>query len=245
MLGPDLLLFRSTLMLKPARHGSRHALHQDVAYWPLEPPTLVTVSIALSASDSENGCIQVIPGQPPVAGRRVGQHRPRRRRRDDRPQRRGCLGIARRATAGGECGAVPQQHRARVGTPPLGPPPPHRAVRVLPAARALRTLGPATAGAGVSSRSRLGGTQQLHVAGRVVPRMAPLPSRPRPLRRPKRRRRQAWSAPEPSPPASLQPWLATVRLGPGASTSYASVRERWGRFRSSPGQRPIGPHPAP
>ena len=29
---------------------------------PLEPPTLVTVSIALSASDSENGCIQVIPG---------------------------------------------------------------------------------------------------------------------------------------------------------------------------------------
>ena len=62
LLGPDLLLFRSTLMLKPARHGSRHALHQDVAYWPLEPPTLVTVSIALSASDSENGCIQVIPG---------------------------------------------------------------------------------------------------------------------------------------------------------------------------------------
>ena len=62
LLGPDLLLFRSTLMLKPARHGSRHALHQDVAYWPLQPPTLVTVSIALSASASENGCIQVIPG---------------------------------------------------------------------------------------------------------------------------------------------------------------------------------------
>ena len=62
LLGPDLLLFRSTLMLKPARHGSRHALHQDVAYWPLQPPTLVTVSIALSDSDADNGCIQVIPG---------------------------------------------------------------------------------------------------------------------------------------------------------------------------------------
>ena len=27
----DLLLFRSTLMLKPAHHGSAHALHQDAA----------------------------------------------------------------------------------------------------------------------------------------------------------------------------------------------------------------------
>ena len=62
LLGPELLLFRSTLMLKPARHGSQHGLHQDVAYWPLEPPELVTVSIAISASDAENGCIHVIPG---------------------------------------------------------------------------------------------------------------------------------------------------------------------------------------
>ena len=62
ILGPELLLFRSTLMLKPARHGSQHGLHQDVAYWPLEPPALVTVSIAISASDAENGCIHVIPG---------------------------------------------------------------------------------------------------------------------------------------------------------------------------------------
>ena len=62
ILGPELLLFRSTLMLKPARHGSQHGLHQDVAYWPLEPPDLVTVSIAISASDAENGCIHVIPG---------------------------------------------------------------------------------------------------------------------------------------------------------------------------------------
>ncbi|MCY4376996.1 MAG: phytanoyl-CoA dioxygenase family protein [Spirochaetaceae bacterium] len=62
ILGPELLLFRSTLMLKPARHGSQHGLHQDVAYWPLEPPDLVTLSIAISASDAENGCIHVIPG---------------------------------------------------------------------------------------------------------------------------------------------------------------------------------------
>ena len=61
LLGPDLLLFRSTLMLKPALHGSIHGLHQDSAYWPMEPPTLVTVSIALNDTTEENGCIQVIP----------------------------------------------------------------------------------------------------------------------------------------------------------------------------------------
>ena len=61
LIGPDLLLFRSTLMLKPAFHGSRHGLHQDSAYWPMDPPSLVTVSIALTDATQENGCFQVIP----------------------------------------------------------------------------------------------------------------------------------------------------------------------------------------
>jgi len=61
LLGPDLLLFRSTLMLKPAFHGSAHAPHQDSAYWPIEPPALVTVSIALNDATTENGCFYVIP----------------------------------------------------------------------------------------------------------------------------------------------------------------------------------------
>ena len=62
LLGPDLLLFRDTLMLKPAHHGSVHALHQDTAYWPMEPARLVTVSIALNDATPENGCFKVIPG---------------------------------------------------------------------------------------------------------------------------------------------------------------------------------------
>ncbi len=62
LLGNDLLLFRSTLMLKPAFHGSAHALHQDSAYWPMEPPALVTVSIALDDATPDNGCIKIIPG---------------------------------------------------------------------------------------------------------------------------------------------------------------------------------------
>lgn len=62
LLGPDLLLFRNTLMLKPAHHGSVHALHQDTAYWPMEPANLITVSIALNDATPENGCFKVIPG---------------------------------------------------------------------------------------------------------------------------------------------------------------------------------------
>ena len=59
----DLLLFRSTLMLKPAHHGSAHALHQDSAYWPLRPAgSAIAVSIALTDADASNGCFRVIPG---------------------------------------------------------------------------------------------------------------------------------------------------------------------------------------
>ena len=61
LIGTDLLLFRSTLMFKPAFHGSSHGLHQDSAYWPMEPPSLVTVSIALNDATVENGCFKVIP----------------------------------------------------------------------------------------------------------------------------------------------------------------------------------------
>ncbi len=61
LIGTDLLLFRSTLMFKPAFHGSSHGLHQDSAYWPMEPPNLITVSIALNDATPENGCFKVIP----------------------------------------------------------------------------------------------------------------------------------------------------------------------------------------
>ena len=61
LIGDDLLLFRSTLMFKPAFHGSSHGLHQDSAYWPMEPPRLVTVSISLNDATPENGCFKVVP----------------------------------------------------------------------------------------------------------------------------------------------------------------------------------------
>lgn len=62
VLGPDLLLFRDILMLKPARVGSKMAWHQDSNYWPIAPAELCSVWTALDPATIENGCMRVIPG---------------------------------------------------------------------------------------------------------------------------------------------------------------------------------------
>ena len=133
ILGAELLLFRSTLMLKPARHGSQHGLHQDVAYWPLEPPKLVTVSIAISASDAENGCIHVIPGSHRWP---VGEWGNISRRDDAAQTDREDVDLSQLRDVpldGRQRRPVPQQHRARLRTQPLRPAPAHGAVCVLSA----------------------------------------------------------------------------------------------------------------
>jgi phytanoyl-CoA hydroxylase len=62
VLGPDLALFSSHLLCKPAGDGHAVTWHQDAAYWPLEPMEVLTVWLALDDSDAENGCLRVIPG---------------------------------------------------------------------------------------------------------------------------------------------------------------------------------------
>ena len=62
VLGPDLALFSSHLLCKPAGDGHSVAWHQDSAYWPLEPMEVFTVWLALDDSDADNGCMRVIPG---------------------------------------------------------------------------------------------------------------------------------------------------------------------------------------
>lgn len=62
ILGPDLLLYRDILMLKPAQVGSKMPWHQDSNYWPIEPAALCSVWTALDEATVENGCMRVIPG---------------------------------------------------------------------------------------------------------------------------------------------------------------------------------------
>jgi phytanoyl-CoA hydroxylase len=60
--GPDIALFASHYICKPPRTGRPVLWHQDGAYWPLEPMTVITLWLAVDDSTPENGCLRVIPG---------------------------------------------------------------------------------------------------------------------------------------------------------------------------------------
>jgi len=62
VLGPDLVLIMSHLIVKRATDGLPVAWHQDNTYWPSVHGTNVgTVWMAIDDTDRANGCMQVIP----------------------------------------------------------------------------------------------------------------------------------------------------------------------------------------
>eukprot|EP01051_Picozoa_sp_SAG22_P009618 SAG22_NODE_813_length_7051_cov_71.816887_5_plen_301_part_00 len=62
--GDDLLLWRTNFFIKDpeTEGGTEIPYHQDFAYWPLEPSTIVSAWIAITDSTQENGCLSVLPG---------------------------------------------------------------------------------------------------------------------------------------------------------------------------------------
>lgn len=60
--GPNIALFASHYISKPAYTGRPVLWHQDSAYWPLEPMEVVTLWLAVDDSLPENGCLRVIKG---------------------------------------------------------------------------------------------------------------------------------------------------------------------------------------
>ena len=64
LIGPDIALFSSHFLCKPAGDGKRVPWHEDSAYWQgkLTPMEVVTVWLAIDGSDAENGAMRVIPG---------------------------------------------------------------------------------------------------------------------------------------------------------------------------------------
>jgi hypothetical protein len=62
LLGPDLLCWASSFIVKNADDGRYVAWHQDATYWGLSAPKAVTVWIALTPSTKENGCVRFLPG---------------------------------------------------------------------------------------------------------------------------------------------------------------------------------------
>lgn len=62
ILGPDIRLFRNSMMLKPPLVGSQKGWHQDSPYWPIEPMDLCSCWLPLDDATLENGCMAVAPG---------------------------------------------------------------------------------------------------------------------------------------------------------------------------------------
>jgi phytanoyl-CoA hydroxylase len=61
-IGPNIALFASHYICKPAGDGRPVLWHQDGSYWPLEPMEVVTLWLAVDDSLQVNGCLRVIPG---------------------------------------------------------------------------------------------------------------------------------------------------------------------------------------
>jgi ectoine hydroxylase-related dioxygenase (phytanoyl-CoA dioxygenase family) len=62
ILGPDLKMFRNSLLMKPPGVGSAKGMHQDSPYWPIEPMELCSCWFALDDATAENGGMAVITG---------------------------------------------------------------------------------------------------------------------------------------------------------------------------------------
>ena len=62
VLGPDLLVWASSIFAKPARDPGYLSFHQDGTYWGLDSTLVTTAWIALSPSTVESGCMRVAPG---------------------------------------------------------------------------------------------------------------------------------------------------------------------------------------
>jgi ectoine hydroxylase-related dioxygenase (phytanoyl-CoA dioxygenase family) len=62
LLGPDIALFNTRILCKPP-HGERDVgWHQDVPYWPLEPPVVTTFWLAVDEATEANGAMRMLPG---------------------------------------------------------------------------------------------------------------------------------------------------------------------------------------
>ena len=62
LIGPDIMVFTSTVWAKEAGDRAYVSWHQDSAYFGLEPHEEVTAWVALTDSRRDNGCLRIMPG---------------------------------------------------------------------------------------------------------------------------------------------------------------------------------------
>ncbi|MEJ7706274.1 MAG: phytanoyl-CoA dioxygenase family protein [Nocardioidaceae bacterium] len=62
MIGPDILLYYSMLMMKPPSAGAPAPWHQDMSFFVHDNARLVAAQVYLDDATEENGCVRVVPG---------------------------------------------------------------------------------------------------------------------------------------------------------------------------------------
>jgi non-heme Fe2+,alpha-ketoglutarate-dependent halogenase len=62
VIGPDILVYHTTMWIKEARSDAFVLWHQDDAYFRLDPPEQVTAWVAMSDASVPAGCMRMIPG---------------------------------------------------------------------------------------------------------------------------------------------------------------------------------------
>ena len=62
LIGPDIILWGTTLFHKPSGIQRTVPWHRDGRYWPIKPLNTTSVWIAVTDCNTENGCLRVIPG---------------------------------------------------------------------------------------------------------------------------------------------------------------------------------------
>lgn len=62
LIGPDVLCRSSSIFMKEPGDAAFVPWHQDLMYWHLDPPDLVSAWVALTDSTAENGAVEILAG---------------------------------------------------------------------------------------------------------------------------------------------------------------------------------------
>src|SRR5690606_19503138 len=62
LIGPDVQLHHSKMLVKPPERGAAFPMHQDHPYFPHADHSMLAASVHMDDADLENGCLHVIPG---------------------------------------------------------------------------------------------------------------------------------------------------------------------------------------
>ena len=62
LMGPDILLYNATFIIKEAGNSAFVSWHQDLTYWGFDGTDQVSAWVALSVADARSGCMEMVPG---------------------------------------------------------------------------------------------------------------------------------------------------------------------------------------